>query len=103
MFKEGVQRRRRYEVKAWMFRRVCRKSCSTGSIKAVIEKHRQVSLQDVSLERLQRIGVTEALAPRTLYALTFLGFYDERGRVTPEFDALRKLPEHEFKPALLSC
>ena len=73
---------------------------STGSIKTVIDKHRQVGLLDISLERLQRIGVTEALAPRTLYALTFLGFYDEHGRVTPEFDALRKLPEHEFKPAL---
>lgn len=73
---------------------------STGSIKTVIEKHRQVGLQAVSLQRLQQIGVTEALAPRTLQALTFLGFYDESGNVTPEFDALRKVPEHDFKPRL---
>lgn len=73
---------------------------STGSIKMVIEKHRQIGLPDVNLEKLQRIGVTEALGPRTLYALTFLGYYDESGHVTPEFDALRKVPEHEFKPTL---
>jgi Family of unknown function (DUF5343) len=73
---------------------------STGSIKTVIEKHRQVGLQNVSLQRLQQIGVTKALSPRTLYALIFLGFYDESGNITPEFDALRKVPEHDFKPRL---
>ena len=73
---------------------------STGSITKVIEKHRQVGLQTISLQRLQQIGVTEALAPRTLQALTFLGFYGEDGNVTPEFDALRKVPEHDLKPHL---
>jgi hypothetical protein len=73
---------------------------STGSIKTVIEKHRQVGLQTMSLQRLQQIGVTEALAPRTLQALVFLGFYDDEGAMTPEFDALRKVPEHDFKPHL---
>jgi hypothetical protein len=73
---------------------------STGSIKTVIEKHRQVGLQTMSLQRLRQIGITEALAPRTLYTLIFLGFYDDNGDVTPEFDALRKVPEHDFKPRL---
>jgi hypothetical protein len=73
---------------------------STGSILKVIEKHRQVGLQTMSLQRLQQIGITEALAPRTLHSLTFLGFYGENGDVTPEFDALRRAPEHEFKPRL---
>jgi Family of unknown function (DUF5343) len=73
---------------------------STGSIITVIEKHRQVGLQTMSLQRLQQIGVTEALAPRTLHALTYLGFYDENGNVTPEFDALRHAQEHDFKPRL---
>jgi hypothetical protein len=73
---------------------------STGSITTVIEKHRQVGLQTMSLQRLQQIGVTEALAPRTMRTLVFLGFYDENGNVTPEFDALRKVPEHDFKPRL---
>jgi len=73
---------------------------STGSITTVIEKHRQVGQLTMSLQRLQQIGVTEALAPRTMYALVFLGFYDENGNVTPEFDALRRVPEHDFKPRL---
>jgi len=73
---------------------------STGSITTVIEKHRQVGLQAMSLQRLQQIGISEALAPRTMHSLVFLGFYDEKGVVTPEFDALRKVPEHEFKPRL---
>lgn len=73
---------------------------STGSITKVIEKHRQVGLQTMSLQRLEQIGVTESLAPRTLQALVFLGFYDENGNVTPEFDALRHAEAHEFKPRL---
>src|ERR1700722_8789262 len=73
---------------------------STGSITTVIEKHRQIGLQTMSLQRLQQIGVTEALAPRTMRALVFLGFYDENGNVTPEFAALTKVPEHDFKPRL---
>jgi hypothetical protein len=73
---------------------------STGSVQKVIEKHRQVGLQNVTLLKLQQIGVSESLAPRTLSALESLGFYDEQGNVTPEFDALRKVPEHDFKPGL---
>lgn len=73
---------------------------STGSIKKVIEKHRQIRLPTVDLMRLQNIGITEALAPRTLHALVFLGFYDEDGKVTPEFDALCGVPEEDFKPRL---
>lgn len=73
---------------------------STGSVQKVIEKHRQMRLQTVNLQKLQMIGVTESLAPRTLYALEALGFYDENGTITPEFDALSKVPEHDFKPRL---
>jgi len=73
---------------------------STGSITKVIDKHRQVGLQTVDLQILQRVGVTEALAPRTLQALTSLGFYGEDGDVTPEFNALRHAAEHDFKPRL---
>jgi hypothetical protein len=73
---------------------------STGSITTVIEKHRQVGLPTMGLQRLQQIGITEALAPRTMHALVFLNFYDEDGNITPEFDALRKVPEHDFKPRL---
>lgn len=73
---------------------------STGSIISVINKHRQVGLRSVDLSTLQRIGVTEALAPRTLQTLVLLDFYDEKGQVTPAFDALRKVGEQDFKPKL---
>jgi hypothetical protein len=73
---------------------------STGSIIKVIEKHWHMGLPTMSLQRLQQIGVTEALAPRTLHTLTFLGFYDDNGHVTPEFDALRHAQEPDFKPRL---
>lgn len=73
---------------------------SMGSVQKVIEKNRQVGLQSVTLQKLQQIGVTESLAPRTLFALEALGFYDGNGNITPEFDALRKVPEHDFKPRL---
>lgn len=73
---------------------------SMGSVQKVIEKHRQVGLPSMNLQKLQQIGVTDALAPRTLSTLEALGFYDNNGNVTPEFDALRKVPEHDFKPRL---
>jgi Family of unknown function (DUF5343) len=73
---------------------------SKDSVVKVIEKNRQVGLQTVNLQKLQQIGVTESLAPRTLYALEALGFYDENGNITPEFDALRKAHDDEFKPRL---
>jgi hypothetical protein len=97
----GVRRQPEHEVTLMAVQKGARGPyASTGSITTVIEKHRQVGLQTMSLQRLQQIGITEALAPRTMYALAFLGFYDEDGNVTPEFDALRKVPEHDFKPRL---
>jgi hypothetical protein len=73
---------------------------STGSIQKVIEKHRQMGLPTVNLQKLQQIGVTESLAPRTMYTLEALGFYDGNGNITPEFDALKRVPEHDFRPRL---
>jgi hypothetical protein len=73
---------------------------STSSILTVINKHRQVGLQSIDLNTLQRIGVTEALAPRTLQSLILLDFYDVKGQVQPAFDTLRKVGEPEFKPKL---
>lgn len=73
---------------------------SMGSVQKVIEKHRQVGLQNMTVQKLQQIGVTESLAPRTMFALEALGFYNGNGNITPEFEALRKVPEHDFKPRL---
>ncbi len=66
----------------------------------MIEKHRQVGLQNVTVQKLQQIGVTESLAPRTMFALEALGFYDGNGNITPEFEALRKAHDDDFKPRL---
>src|SRR5260370_42637384 len=73
---------------------------SMGSVQKVIEKHRQVGLQRVTLQKLPPIGVTESLAPRTLFALEAFGFYDGNGNITPEFEALRRAHDDDFKPRL---
>jgi hypothetical protein len=72
----------------------------TKAVLAVVERHRQVGLKALDVQRLQNIGITEALAPRTMQALVLLDFYDDAGGVTPGFDALRKVPEHDFRPRL---
>lgn len=72
----------------------------TTSVVTVIEQHRRVGLQRMDVQKLQRIGITEGLAPRTMQALVLLGFYDENGAVEPRFDALRLVPDHEFKTYL---
>lgn len=73
---------------------------TTGSIVTVVERHRQVGLRSLDLQKLQNVGVSGPLAPRTMQALILLDFYDEAGNVVPSFDALRKVPDHEFKPYL---
>jgi hypothetical protein len=52
----------------------------------------------MDLPKLKSIGVTDALAPRTLASLVSLGFYDDKGQITPEFEALRVAPAAEYKP-----
>ena len=70
----------------------------TKSVLRVVERHRQFGLRTIDLLKLKSIGVTEALAPRTLASLVGLGFYDDEGRITQEFEALRIAPEADFKP-----
>jgi hypothetical protein len=66
----------------------------------VVERHRQFGLRVMDPQKLRSIGVTEALAPRTLATLIALGFYDDKGQATQEFEALRLAPEADFKPQL---
>jgi hypothetical protein len=54
----------------------------------------------MDLQKLESIGVTKALAPRTLASLILLGFYDDEGQITPEFEALREVPKLDFEPHL---
>ena len=72
----------------------------TKSVLRVVDRHRQVGLRTMDLPKLKSIGITDALAPRTLTSVIGLGFYDDKGQVTPEFEALRVAPEAEYKPQL---
>jgi hypothetical protein len=71
------------------------------TVQAVIERHRSHGLPRVDFDVLERIGVTEALRPRVLATLKLLDFYDESGRVTPEFDNLKRVAAADF-PAHLA-
>lgn len=70
------------------------------AILTIVAKHRQVGLRQVDVAILQRIGITEALAPRTLASVKLLGLYDDDGEITPEFDNLKRVPEEELRPRL---
>jgi hypothetical protein len=72
----------------------------TKTIVRVLERHRQFGLRTMDLQKLKSIGVTDSLAPRTLASLTGLGFYDDKGQATQEFEALRVAPEADFKRQL---
>ena len=75
---------------------------TTSSVVAVFEKHRQVGLRTISADMMPRIGVSESLAGRTVQTLVLLDFYDEKGQVTPAFDALRKMSDDEAHERLAS-
>lgn len=51
----------------------------------------------VTLMNLVQIGVTEALAPRTLVALKFLGLLEDDGTTTERFRALRYAKSDEYQ------
>jgi hypothetical protein len=70
----------------------------TTAVLRVVERHRQFGLRSMDTQKLKSIGVTDALAPRTLASLISLGLYDAGGQITPEFEALRLAPEADFKP-----
>jgi hypothetical protein len=70
----------------------------TKTVLKVVDRHRQFGLRAMDLQKLKSIGVTDALAPRTLASLVGLGFYDDKGQITQEFEALRLAPEADFKP-----
>lgn len=71
----------------------------TGQVVAVIERYRDRGLQTpFTIELLTRIGVTEALAPRTLRTFKSLGLIDDEGQPSPEFEQLRKASGEDYKP-----
>lgn len=71
---------------------------SPSAIIQVIEGYRSRGLQTpFTLDVLQKAGVSESLAPRTLQALQLLGLVNDDGTPTDAFDALRKAGGEDFK------
>lgn len=64
----------------------------TKTVVTVLERHRQVGLPTITVETLQRIGITGSLAPRTVQALKLLDLIDDSGKPTEQFEVLRKAP-----------
>ena len=54
----------------------------------------------IDLDALERLGVSDALRPRTLASLRHLDFITMDGEHTPEFDALKRVPSADV-PARL--
>ena len=77
---------------------------SPKTVRAVISRFRdQGGLpQPLTPDSIQRIGVTESLAPRTIQTLKLLGLIDEEGKVTEEFERLRRAPTTDFNAELVS-
>jgi hypothetical protein len=67
----------------------------------VLDRFRNRGLQGpITNEVLERIGVSESLSPRTLYALQVLDLIDEAGMPTEVLAGLRVAPEAEYKKRL---
>jgi len=75
---------------------------SAGNVKAVIGRFRDTNLPTpLTVESIQRVGVSESLAPRTVQTFKLLGLIDDEGKPTEQFERLRRVPTPEFKPALV--
>jgi hypothetical protein len=67
----------------------------------VIERFRSNGLpQPLTAESIQRVGVTESLAPRVVATLKLFGLIDDDGKVTSQFEDLRRVPTPDYKPTL---
>jgi hypothetical protein len=76
---------------------------SPKTVRAVISRFRDQWLpQPLTPDSIQRVGVTESLAPRTIQTLKLLGLIDEDGLVTEQFERLRRVPTSDFKAELVS-
>jgi hypothetical protein len=76
---------------------------SPKTIRLVIDRFRDQGLSfPLTVDSIQRIGVTESLAPRTIQTLKLLGLIDEKGSSTEQFEDLRRAATAEFKPKLVA-
>jgi len=73
------------------------------TITALIDRFRNTGLPSpLTMESLQRVSVSESLAPRTLQTLKLLDLVDEQGKPTQQFEDLRRAPTAEFKSELIT-
>lgn len=67
----------------------------------LIRRHRDAGLpRPISAEALQRVGVSESLAPRTFQALRLLDLVSEDGAPTEAFERFKHGSDEEFRNAL---
>ena len=72
-----------------------------ATVLSVIDRYRNRGLQKpIDLDVLQRAGVTESLAPRTLQSLVLLDLISEEGEPLDNFEALARVPEADFPSKL---
>lgn len=71
------------------------------NVLTVIRKLRDRGLPNpLSLKELERTGVPEGNAPRTLASLRFLGLVNEEDYLTPAFERFGKAPTSEYQEVL---
>jgi hypothetical protein len=72
-----------------------------SAVMAVIHFYRKRDVPaSVTLTSLQQIGVTEALAPRTMAALKFLSLLNDDGTTTEQFRAIRYASDDDYQQVL---
>ena len=74
---------------------------SSKAVNHVIQRFRDTGLPDpLTLEGLERIGVSSTMTSTTFRAFRFLGFVDEGGNRLPEFEQLRRATAAEYQETL---
>lgn len=72
-----------------------------GCVITVIRRLRERGLPEIlTLQEINRVGVSEGNASRTLQALKFLKLVDEEGHRTQTFDRLGRVPTSEYAEVL---
>lgn len=67
----------------------------------LLQRNRDKGLPNpITIEVLQRLGVTDSLVQRTFQALKIFDLIDESGKHTGVLDSLRRAPEAEYRPQL---
>ena len=67
----------------------------------LLQRNREKGLPNpITIEALQRLGVTDSLVQRTFQALKTFDLIEEAGKHTAILDSLRRAPEAEYRPRM---